>query len=97
MTTKEMFFIRNLASAVLLQAAKDYCRGSEKEKKAVLKDLNSKWMDELTDGRSKLIAAQLVKNADVIAKRLEATYASVSTSSRRVCKAGNTRSVYLYC
>ena len=78
-----MFFIRNLASAVLLQAVKDYCRGSEKEKRAILKDLNGQWMNELTDGRAKVIAEQLLKNPTEISERLSTHNRPISASPRR--------------
>lgn len=63
--------IRNLASAVLLQAAKDYCNGTEKEREIILRELRSIWMRYLTDGTSVVVAEQLEKNWKAIAPRLE--------------------------
>lgn len=95
MDTKEMFFIRNLASAVLLQAVKDYCQGSEKEKRDVIKDLNSKWMDELTQGLSKVYAEKLLKNSEEITERVAKHSRSISVNSRSRRKGGKKR-VTLY-
>ena len=82
-TTEDIFLIRKLASAVLLQAVKDYCRGTAKEQQAVLKDLNGQWMNELTDGRAKVIAEQLLKNPTEISERLTTHNRSISASPRR--------------
>lgn len=64
--------IRNLASAVLLESAKEYCeRGkTEEEKKTIIKELNSPWMDFLTSGMSKDVARELLKNEKIIRIRL---------------------------
>lgn len=71
MTTKEIFHIDNLASAVLLQAVKDYCGGSDREKRAILKDLRSPWMDFFTQGRAKVVAQELERNPDEIKERMK--------------------------
>ena len=66
--------IRNLASAVLLQAAKDYCAGDEKRRAAILKQLRSAWMVELTslnECNSLIVAEQLEKNHETIEPRLK--------------------------
>ena len=63
--------IRNLASAVLLQAAKDYCDGTDKERAKISEELRSEWVQELTQGISLVVAEQLEKNWKVIAPRLE--------------------------
>lgn len=70
MTTKEMAQINDLAAAVLLQAARDYCNGSKRDKISILKDLNSPWMDFLTQGRAKIVARELELHADEIKERL---------------------------
>jgi hypothetical protein len=70
MNAKEVAQIDNLASAVLLQAAKDYCFGSARERNNVIKDLNSQWMDFLTQGRAKVVAQELELHADEIKERL---------------------------
>lgn len=65
--------IRNLASAVLLQAAKDYCDlgTNEKRKRVIIKDLNSQWMLFLTDGMSENVAQELQYNEKEISVRLK--------------------------
>jgi hypothetical protein len=63
--------IKNLASAVLLQAAKDYYETDKTGKKAILKDLNSEWMYFLTDGMSKIVAEELKTNERAIGIRLK--------------------------
>lgn len=63
--------IRNLASAVLLQAAKDYCAGDDSQRKVIVKELHSEWMQELTQGISIVVAEQLEKNWEEIAPRLK--------------------------
>ena len=66
--------IRNLASAVLLQAAKDYCAGDDKRRAVILKHLRSEWMQELTQFNqcnSLVVADQLENNWEEIAPRLE--------------------------
>lgn len=64
--------IKNLASATLLQAAKDYCRADTKvDKRVILKELNSDWMDLITDGESFIVAEQLPMNERAIRKRLK--------------------------
>lgn len=70
MTTKEIHQIRSLGAAVLLQAVRDYCTSTDKWKKVILKDLRSKWMDFLTDGKSKVVAEQLEQHPEEIAQRL---------------------------
>ena len=53
------FAVRQLAAAVTLQAAKDYFRADDKQKRTILKDLRSNWMDTFTNGTSILVAKQL--------------------------------------
>ena len=64
---------RNLAAAVLLQAAKDYCdRGTTKEQqKVIIKDLKGQWMDFFTNGTSKSVANELLTNEKIIRIRLK--------------------------
>ena len=51
---------RQLCFAIIKQAVVDYFdRDRNWEKKKILKDLRSDWMDFLTDGMSVLIARQL--------------------------------------
>ena len=64
--------IRNLACAILLQAAKDYCnpKATDEKKKEILADLRSKRMDFITQGTSRVVAEQLVSHPEEIAERL---------------------------
>ena len=65
------YAVRQLACAVTLQAAKDYCskRATASKRLAILKDLRSDWMYMLTDGTSIIVADQLEKHPKEIAKR----------------------------
>lgn len=65
--------VTNLASAVLLEAAREYCeRGKTKaEKNAIIKDLKGQWMEFLTNGMSKVVAEQLIVNERAIRLRLK--------------------------
>ena len=71
LTTKEIHAVRSLGAAVLLQAVRDYCDCTPKWQKAILKDLRSKWMDFLTEGKSIVVAEQLEKHPEEIAQRLK--------------------------
>lgn len=64
--------IRDLACAILLQAAKDYCnpKATDDKKKEILKDLRSKRMDFITQGTSRVVAEQLESHPEQIAERL---------------------------
>lgn len=62
--------IRNLTSAITLQAVKDYFHSTDGGKKFILKELRSPWMQMLTDGQSEVIAEQLEKHPEEIRERL---------------------------
>lgn len=62
--------IRGLASAVIMQAVRDYFRRPEKEQKVILKDLRSAWMDLFTDGMSIVVAEQLEKRPKEIKEKV---------------------------
>ena len=62
--------IRSLTSAIMLQAVKDFARGSAKIRQAILKDLRSKWMDFISDGFSLIVAEQLEKHPEEIIARM---------------------------
>ena len=62
--------IRSLTSAIMLQAVKDFARGSAKNRQAILKDLRSKWMDFISDGFSLIVAEQLEKHPEEIIARM---------------------------
>ena len=70
----QMEGIKNLASAVLLRATKDYLSATKKGKndkqRIILRDLNSDWCDLLTDGQSKIVAAKLESNPEAVKKNL---------------------------
>lgn len=61
---------KNLGCAIAFQAAKDYFCEDKYGKKAIIKDLNSPYMDNMTSGLSLILAEQLKKNPDTIAKRI---------------------------
>lgn len=65
------YSIRQLAAATILQAAKDYFDGTDKQRAAILKDLRSAWMDTFTNGVSLVVATQLENNPDEIKARLQ--------------------------
>lgn len=70
--------VRNLACAVLIQAAKDYCQSQDAKIRAkILKDLRSNWMETLTEGTSIVIAEQLELHPKEIAERLRQNYESL--------------------
>lgn len=76
------YAIRQLASAIILQAVKDYFIKKEyktvkkteemfdKKRKEIIKDLRSAYMDMLSNGQSVLVAEQLEKHPEEIAVRL---------------------------
>ena len=62
---------RQLAFAILMQAVKDYCKTtSQKTKIAILQDLRTDYMDEITDGMSVVVAEKLELCPEDIAARL---------------------------
>ena len=62
--------IRNLTSAITLQAVKDFIDGNAKKRQAVLRDLRSAYMRLITDGLSLVVAEQLELHPEEIAERL---------------------------
>ena len=64
------FNIRNLACAIIMQAVKDFVNGTEKQRKAILKDLRSAYMDLISNGTSVVVADQLELCPEEIAARL---------------------------
>jgi hypothetical protein len=64
---------RNLGAAIVLQATKDYCNPTTTKamRKAILKDLHSSHLNQLSDGISLVVAEQLEKHPQEIAKRLK--------------------------
>lgn len=69
---------KQLGAAITLQAVKDYIYGFsknkkltlEKQRKSILEDLRSPWMEFITDGFSLVVAKQLEKHLEDIAERL---------------------------
>ena len=76
------YAIRQLASAIILQAVRDYFIKKEyktvkkteemfdKKRKEIIKDLRSAYMDMLSNGQSIIVAEQLEKHPEEIAVRL---------------------------
>ena len=76
------YAIRQLASAIILQAVRDYFIKKEyktvkkteemfdKKRKEIIKDLRSAYMDMLSNGQSVIVAEQLEKHPEEIAVRL---------------------------
>lgn len=63
--------IRNLACAICMQAAKDYfATENPDERKVILKDLRSKYMEFITNGTSVAVADQLEMNPNEIRDRM---------------------------
>ena len=62
--------IRNLACAIIMQAVRDFLDGTDKQRKAILKDLRSSYMDLLSNGTSVVVAEQLEKHPEEIAERM---------------------------
>lgn len=64
--------IQALASATLIQAAKEYCdeHTSLEEKRVILKDLKGEWMDFLTNGTAKNVAEELQRNEKGVKERI---------------------------
>ena len=63
---------RNLGCAIVLRAVKDYCKPkiSNAKKGAIMKDLKSDYLIQLSDGLSLTVAEELKKHPKEIAKRL---------------------------
>ena len=63
--------IKELASAIMLQAVKDYCRcDAPLRRKVILKDLRSSWMVTISDGESIIVAERLELYLDEIKARV---------------------------
>ena len=61
---------RQLACAITHQAVRDYIDATERGKKAILRDLRSKYMDFITDGTSLVVADALEKHPKEIEARI---------------------------
>ena len=66
--------IRELTCAITLQAVRDYFNGSTAQKKIILKDLRSPYMDMITNGLSVIVAEQLEKHPEEIRERMRRNY-----------------------
>ena len=64
--------IKELVSAIMLQAVKDYCRCDDTplKRKVILKDLRSSWMVTISDGGSIVVAERLESHLDEIKARV---------------------------
>ena len=63
--------IRQLCAAVIMQAVDEYMKATTNNKKAILKDLRSKWMRFFSDDLSVRIAEQLELHPDEIRERMK--------------------------
>lgn len=73
MSNKECDYnIRQLTAAIVYQAVKDYCnkKTTKEERRVVLKDLRSPYMDLLTNGTSVIVARELELHPDEIKARI---------------------------
>lgn len=62
--------LRQLACAITLQAVKDFVAGDEANRRVILKELRSPYMDLITSGTSLVVADELEKYPEEIAKRI---------------------------
>lgn len=62
--------LNNIGCKVILQAVRDYFRGSTAKKQLILKDLRSVWMEWLTNGKSLWYADQLEYHPEAIRENL---------------------------
>lgn len=69
-TEQYVYNARQLAMAVTLQAAREYCNT---KRDSILKELRSTWMDIITDGTSVIVAEQLELHPEEIRARLRKT------------------------
>jgi hypothetical protein len=65
------FSTRELACAITMQAVRDYFDCPESGKKAILKELRSKYMEFITNGTSVIVAEQLELHPEEIRTRLQ--------------------------
>lgn len=63
--------IKELGARTCLEAAREYCATTPAKKRAIIKDLKGEWMDFLTNGLSKTVADELLRNEKEIAVRLK--------------------------
>jgi hypothetical protein len=61
---------KRLASAIIMQAVRDFFKGNKGERKVILRDLCSSYMDLITDGMSVVVAEKLAKNPKSIRAKL---------------------------
>ena len=62
--------IKSLAAAVMLQAVKDYFKMAQSKRAEIIKDLRSRWMQDLSGGMSLVVAEQLLKHPAEIRARV---------------------------
>lgn len=72
-TEQYVYNARQLAMAITLQAAREYCSACDTRKDSILKELRSTWMDIITDGTSVIVAEQLELHPEEIRARLRKT------------------------
>ena len=64
------YAVRQLACAVVLQAARDFARGTEEQRQQIIQDLRSPWMQDFTSNTSCVVASQLENHPQEIIARL---------------------------
>jgi hypothetical protein len=63
--------IKNLGAAIILQAVKDYFNATASyQKRVIINDLKSDWLDFITNGTSIVVADKLKSNPEEIRRRL---------------------------
>lgn len=61
---------KNLGAAIALQAAKDYAKASPAERRWIIKNLRSEYMQSITDGASVLLADALKRDYKRVVKQI---------------------------
>jgi hypothetical protein len=62
---------RQLGCAVAIQAAKDYEKATPAQRRHIIKDLRSDYMETITDGLSVYLADALRNNHTAVIKRIK--------------------------
>jgi hypothetical protein len=62
---------KQLGCAVVLQALKDFFDGTDKQKKAIIKQLKSEWMNFISDNLAWRLAEELEKNPKEVKRRFK--------------------------
>lgn len=62
--------VKNLGAAIIMQAVKDYFNATSYQKREIIKDLKSDWLDFITNGTSIIVAERLTTNPEEIKNRI---------------------------